>query len=73
LNKGIYNLTGITSPHVPANMLKIWLRELTTPLIPKELSADCLISTMVDSETSVAKVQSIIDRLEGIFLLLLMF
>ncbi len=71
LNKGIYNLTGITSPHVPANMLKIWLRELKSPLIPKELAAECLISTMIDSVDSLARVQSIINRLEGIFQVLI--
>jgi Rho GTPase-activating protein 39 len=33
---------GIDDCHVPASLLKLWLRELEEPLIPERLYNDCL-------------------------------
>jgi len=37
IEKQNYNLEGITDPMVPASLLKLWLRELSDPLIPMDL------------------------------------
>ena len=37
LEKGEYDLSSIDSPHVPAALLKAWLRDLSSPLIPSTL------------------------------------
>jgi len=37
LEKGNYSLEGIKDPMVPASLFKLWLRELTDPLIPLDL------------------------------------
>jgi hypothetical protein len=42
IDKGYYTLDGIDDPHVPASLLKLWLRELQDPLIPEELYNDCV-------------------------------
>lgn len=44
IDKGHYNLQGIDDPHVPASLLKMWLRELQDPLIPVELYNECIQS-----------------------------
>lgn len=40
VDKKKLNMEGINDPHVPASLLLTWLRELSEPLIPTELSAD---------------------------------
>lgn len=42
IDKGHYNLQGIDDPHVPASLLKMWLRELQEPLIPLEQYNECI-------------------------------
>ncbi|KAJ3082452.1 hypothetical protein HDU99_002620 [Rhizoclosmatium hyalinum] len=42
LERGKYDLKGITDPHVPSSLLKLWLRELAEPLIPANLYDDCI-------------------------------
>lgn len=52
IERGYYNMEGIDDPHVPASLLKLWLRELCSPLIPDELYNDC-VSCSGDSEACV--------------------
>ncbi|TDL22630.1 hypothetical protein BD410DRAFT_828384 [Rickenella mellea] len=42
IERGYYNLEDIDDPHVPASLLKLWLRELCDPLVPDELYNDCV-------------------------------
>lgn len=42
IDKGHYNLQGIDDPHVPASLLKLWLRELQEPVIPFDMYNDCV-------------------------------
>ena len=42
IDKGHYNLQGVDDPHVPASLLKMWLRELQEPIIPMEVYNDCV-------------------------------
>lgn len=42
IDRGFYNLDNIDDPHVPASLLKLWLRELQDPLIPDEMYNDCI-------------------------------
>lgn len=42
IDKGHYNLTGIDDPHIPASLLKMWLRELQDPVIPMDMYNDCV-------------------------------
>jgi hypothetical protein len=42
IERGYYNLEGVDDPHVPASLLKLWLRELCDPLVPTELYNDCV-------------------------------
>jgi len=34
----------VDSPHIPAGMLKEWLRELSEPLIPTEVYPECVVA-----------------------------
>jgi len=42
VDQGNYDLKGIDSPHMPAALLKTWLRMLAEPLIPDALYPECL-------------------------------
>ncbi|KAI9012756.1 hypothetical protein BC832DRAFT_547929 [Gaertneriomyces semiglobifer] len=42
VEKEEYVLDGITDPNVPSSLLKLFLRELASPLIPAECYADCV-------------------------------
>ena len=34
LDEGFLSVTGVTDPHIPASLLKVWFKELREPLIP---------------------------------------
>lgn len=42
IDKGYYTLDGFDDPHVLASLFKLWLRELTDPLVPDEMYNDCI-------------------------------
>ncbi|KAJ3012765.1 hypothetical protein HKX48_006093 [Thoreauomyces humboldtii] len=42
VEKGDYNMHGITDPNVPSSLLKLWLRDLADPLIPSEFYPGCV-------------------------------
>lgn len=42
IEKGSYDLTGITDPNTPSSLFKLWLRELAEPLIPMSVYDECL-------------------------------
>ncbi|CAJ0749620.1 14572_t:CDS:2 [Entrophospora sp. SA101] len=42
IEKNKYDIAGITDPHVPASLLKFWLRELAEPLIPNDFYERCI-------------------------------
>ncbi|KAH9036771.1 Rho GTPase activation protein [Lactarius deliciosus] len=42
LDRGSDTLEGVDDPHVPASLLKLWLRELIDPLVPWEMYNDCI-------------------------------
>lgn len=49
LESGNYSVT-CHSPHVPANVLKCWLRELESPLIPNDFYMECMRVGKEESE-----------------------
>eukprot|EP00062_Callorhinchus_milii_P010294 gi/632955001/ref/XP_007893256.1/ PREDICTED: rho GTPase-activating protein 39 isoform X2 [Callorhinchus milii] len=49
---------GLTDPHVPASLLKLWYRELEEPLIPHEFYEQC-ITHYENPEAAVAVVDSL--------------
>ncbi|KLO06857.1 Rho GTPase activation protein [Schizopora paradoxa] len=55
IEQGFYNLEGVDDPHVPASLLKLWLRELADPLVPTELYNDC-VACAKEPEACVAMV-----------------
>lgn len=61
IDRGYYTLEGIDDCHVPASLLKLWLRELEEPLIPESLYNECLTSAG-DPE----KVVGIVKRLPSV-------
>ena len=42
IENGNYDLTGVTDPNIPSSLLKLWLRELTDPLVPVEIYDQCI-------------------------------
>jgi hypothetical protein len=42
VEKKNFDLNGCTDPHVPASLLKLWLRELAEPLIPAFAYDECI-------------------------------
>ncbi|KAI1320344.1 hypothetical protein EDD11_001145 [Mortierella claussenii] len=39
---GNYDLTGITDPHVPCSLLRLWIRDLPEPVIPYDMYQQCI-------------------------------
>jgi Rho GTPase-activating protein 39 len=63
IDRGFYNLDNIDDPHVPASLLKLWLRELQDPLIPDELYNACIsCSGDPDKVTEMASILPSINR-----------
>ncbi|XP_052240509.1 rho GTPase-activating protein 39-like isoform X4 [Dreissena polymorpha] len=60
--------TECSDPHVPASLLKLWYRELESPLIPDEFYADC-IENFTNAEAAV----SVVNRLPEINRLVLAY
>lgn len=42
LERGEYSFDSNDDPHIPASLLKLWLRNLTTPVVPESLYDSCL-------------------------------
>ncbi|KAJ3311403.1 hypothetical protein HDU76_003128, partial [Blyttiomyces sp. JEL0837] len=42
IEKGKYDITGITDPNVPSSLLKLWLRDLAEPIIPADKYDECI-------------------------------
>ena len=55
IDRGFYNLEGIDDPHVPASLLKLWLRELQAPLVPDELYNECVRADVLGAVQLVAR------------------
>ena len=43
IEKGNYDLTGITDPNTPSSLLKLWMRELDEPLLPTDMYDECIL------------------------------
>lgn len=43
IERGQYSIDGIADPSTPASLLKLWLRELTDPIIPHSFYERCLL------------------------------
>lgn len=43
--KGKYELEGVDDPHIPASLMKLWLRELCDPVVPEEMYNVCISSS----------------------------
>ncbi|KAG0378983.1 hypothetical protein BGX24_002136 [Mortierella sp. AD032] len=39
---GNYDISGITDPHVPCSLLRLWIRDLPEPVIPYDLYQQCI-------------------------------
>ncbi|KAI9092913.1 hypothetical protein DFS34DRAFT_281217 [Phlyctochytrium arcticum] len=52
VEKGDYNLSGITDPNVPSSLLKFWLRDLADPLIPSEFYDRCIQVGQAESKNN---------------------
>ena len=51
---GNYDITGITDPHVPCSLLRLWIRDLPEPVIPYDMYQQCIQSAQ--DKDAVAKV-----------------
>ena len=61
IDRGHYTLTDFDDPHVLASLMKLWLRELSDPLVPEEMYNECI----TNSQDPIACVQ-IVERLPTI-------
>ncbi|KAJ3397235.1 hypothetical protein HDU92_000115 [Lobulomyces angularis] len=67
IEKGDYDLTGITDPNIPSSLLKLWLRELAEPLIPVESYDTCIkVGSSENDEESYVEAMNIINSLPEI-------
>ncbi|KAF8309423.1 hypothetical protein DL93DRAFT_2085697 [Clavulina sp. PMI_390] len=73
IDRGYYNLEGIDDCHVPASLLKLWLRELEEPLIPEAMYNECLaVSAEPDKVIDVVRRLPTINRRVLLFVISLM-
>lgn len=42
IERGDYSLEGINDPNIPGSLIKFWLRDLATPLIPRHYYDECI-------------------------------
>jgi hypothetical protein len=42
IEKGNYDLNGISDPNTPSSLLKLWMRELDEPLLPTSIYDECI-------------------------------
>lgn len=61
IDKGYYTLDGVDDPNVLASLMKLWLRELSDPLVPDELYNEC-VQNSKDPEACI----QIVERLPTI-------
>jgi len=64
VENGDYKCTGVTSPHIPAALLKQWLRELKSPVVPFILYDECIKIVEDKNElTRATNLFSVINRI----------
>jgi hypothetical protein len=61
IDKGYYTVDGVDDPNVLASLMKLWLRELSDPLVPDELYNEC-VQNSKDPEACI----QIVERLPTI-------
>ena len=49
INQGTYSFEGFEDPHIAAAALKLWLRELASPVVPPELHRTCVVAAEGDA------------------------
>ncbi|KAG0246860.1 hypothetical protein B0O80DRAFT_300607 [Mortierella sp. GBAus27b] len=55
---GNYDLAGITDPHVPCSLLRLWIRDLPEPIIPYDMYQRC-----IDCSQDKDEVAKVVDSL----------
>lgn len=70
IDRGYYTLESVDDPHVLASLLKLWLRELSDPLVPEEMYNEC-VTCAGNPETCVELVKRLptINRRVVVFLI----
>lgn len=68
LESGVYHVPANVNPHVPAALLKFWLRELADPLIPYDLYAECIaigkeVQNDLESTATYPRVLAVVGKL----------
>jgi len=58
LEKGQYNADGVTDPNVPASLLKLWMRELSDPVLGADVYDQC-IKGSEDVQVALGVIQSL--------------
>jgi len=67
VENGDYKCAAVTSPHVPAALLKQWLRELKSPIVPFNLYDECI--KIVEDKNEITRATtlfSVINRIPSI-------
>ncbi|KAI9337364.1 hypothetical protein DFJ73DRAFT_849162 [Zopfochytrium polystomum] len=64
VEKGNFDLAGISDPNVPSSLLKLWLRELADPLIPSDKYDLCI--AVGHQEGSAKAGQAAVDILKSV-------
>lgn len=50
IENGDYSCKGVDDPHTPGSLLKLWMRELSDPIIPCEFYDDAIAAAKADDE-----------------------
>lgn len=72
LEKGKYDMTGITDASVPGSLLKFWLRDLTDPIIPHELYQYC-ITNAENTEKTIEVLERLPEHNKNVLMYLINF